>query len=184
MLVTPLQLAVMTARLANGGKAVTPRLTRRLITADGADILPKQVPAPDLGIHPAHLAAVTGAMADVVNSPRGTAYRSRISEKGFEIGGKTGTVQVRRITRVEREQGVRKNEELEWRHRDHALFVGFGPVDAPRYAAGVVVEHGGGGSSVAAPIAREILLETLRRDPSGGREGDVAAEGARRAGKG
>ncbi len=113
-------------------------------------------------------------MVAVVNSPMGTAYRARIREKGFTMGGKTGTVQVRRISKAEREQGVRKNRDLPWQQRDHALFVGFGPVNAPRYAVSVVVEHGGGGSSTAAPIARDILAEVQRRDPSGDVRGDVA----------
>src|SRR3546814_15479336 len=74
-----------------------------------------------------------------------------------------------RIIRVERAAGVTKNEQLPWRRRDQALFVAFAPVHKPRYACAVVVEHGGGGSTVAAPIARDILLETQHRDPSGRR---------------
>jgi penicillin-binding protein 2 len=108
-------------------------------------------------------------MVDVGNSPRGTAFKARIKDQGFEMGGKTGTVQVRRITKAEREQGIIKNKDLPWKQRDHAMFVGFAPVNEPRYAAAVVIEHGGGGSTVAAPIARDILLEAQRRDgaPSG-----------------
>ena len=83
------------------------------------------------------------------------------------MAGKTGTSQVRRITMAERAAGVTKNEHLPWRRRDHALFVAFAPVQAPRYCCAVVVEHGGGGSKAAAPIARDILLETQTRDPSG-----------------
>ena len=79
------------------------------------------------------------------------------------MGGKTGTVQVRRITKAEREQGVHKNADLPWEERDHALFVGYAPVTNPQYAVAVVVEHGGGGSSVAAPIARDILLTAQQR---------------------
>lgn len=82
------------------------------------------------------------------------------------MAGKTGTAQVRRISLRERESGVRKNEELPWRFRDHALFVGYAPIENPRYAISVVVEHGGGGSSVAAPIARDVMIETLERDPA------------------
>ena len=82
------------------------------------------------------------------------------------MGGKTGTVQVRRITKAEREKGVIKNEDLPWRQRDHALFVGYAPVENPRYAIAVVVEHGGGGSKVAAPIARDIMKEAYRRKSS------------------
>jgi penicillin-binding protein 2 len=175
LLVTPLQLAVMTARLTNGGKAIKPRLSRKLINPEGHDILPPRPAPKDLDLHQANLNIVMEGMIDVVNSLHGTAYRARIREKGFEMGGKSGTVQVRRITRAEREQGIRKDKDLEWRQRDHAIFISFGPIEAPRYAAAVVVEHGGGGSSVAAPIAHDILLETMRRDPSGGRvEGDMA----------
>ena len=82
------------------------------------------------------------------------------------MGGKTGTSQVRRISMAEREGGVRKNEEKPWRERDHALFVGYAPVEAPQYVVSVVVEHGGGGSKVAAPIARD-LLETAQKRRSG-----------------
>src|SRR3546814_10499639 len=111
-------------------------------------------------------------MDAVSNDPRGTAYRARIKEEGFELAGKTGTSQVRRITMAERAAGVTKNEQLPWRRRDHALFVAFAPVHKPRYACAVVVEHGGGGSTVAAPIARDILLETQHRDPSGRRRSE------------
>lgn len=83
------------------------------------------------------------------------------------MAGKTGTVQVRRISKLEREQGVRKNEELPWKYRDHALFVGFAPVENPRYAISVVVEHGGGGSSTAAPIAKDVLVEAYNRGSAG-----------------
>ena len=75
-------------------------------------------------------------------------------------------MQVKRITKAERERGVVKNEDREWKDRDHALFVGYAPVDSPRYAVSVVVEHGGGGSKAAAPIARDLLREVQRRDPA------------------
>jgi penicillin-binding protein 2 len=94
----------------------------------------------------------------------GTAFRARIRKPRFQMAGKTGTVQVRRISKQEREQGVRKNKDLPWRKRDHAVFVGYAPVHAPRYAICVLVEHGGGGSSVAAPVARDILAEAQRRE--------------------
>ncbi len=167
LLVTPLQLAVMTARLVNGGYAVEPRLTHQIISADGSQASPVDVPEfPLIGVEVDRLEWIKSAMAGVVNVPGGTAFRSRIKEAGFEMGGKTGTVQVRRISEAEREKGVRKNRNRAWIERDHALFVGFAPVDAPRYAVAVVVEHGGGGSSTAAPIARDILLKVQRRDPS------------------
>lgn len=160
LLATPLQLAVMMARLVNGGFAVTPRLTRPKPAAGE----PPHAPEFDsLELPPAHLDLITDALVAAVNDRHGTAYRARIKRKGFEMGGKTGTVQVRRISKAERESGVRKNKQLRWEERDHALFVGFAPTVAPRYAVAVVVEHGGGGASVAAPIARDILLDAQRR---------------------
>jgi len=161
ILTTPLQLAVMTARLANGGYGVTPRLTLDRITEAGVEAYPEEE-SPSLGIAPEHLAVVLQGMDDVVNSPTGTARRSRIPEKRWRMAGKTGTVQVRRISKAERETGVLKNKDLPWTERDHALFIGFAPVSSPRFAVSVVVEHGGGGSSVAAPIARDVLRETQR----------------------
>lgn len=161
ILTTPLQLAVMTARLANGGRAVTPRLTMDQVTPEGLSPYPDEE-APSLGLSPDHLALVLKGMEDVVNAPTGTAYRSRIKNERWRMAGKTGTVQVRRISKAERETGVLKNNELPWKERDHALFVGFAPLENPRYAVSVVVEHGGGGSSTAAPIARDILQETQR----------------------
>ena len=159
ILATPLQLAVMTARLVNGGFGVTPRLTA--VESGSADL--DGLSGKDLGLLPEHLRLMRDAMVAVVNSPRGTAFKARIKEPGFEMGGKTGTVQVRRITKAEREQGIIKNKDLPWKQRDHAMFVGFAPVSEPRYAVAVVIEHGGGGSKVAAPIARDMLLEAQRR---------------------
>ena len=153
LLVTPLQLTVMTASLANGGFIVRPRLIR--------DTEP--VPAQPIGIDAQHLALVNSAMYKVVNRPSGTAYESSILINGNRMNGKTGTVQVRRISKDERESGVLSNKELDWHLRDHSLFVGYAPVKDPRYAVAVVVEHGGSGSSMAAPIAKAALkcaLET------------------------
>ena len=165
VLATPLQLAVMTARIANGGMSVTPHLSR--FTYDGEKLVRRTDLTPqDLGLDPRHVKLVQQGMIDVVNAPGGTARRSRIDEEGMEMAGKTGTAQVRRISKSERASGVRKNEDLPWHLRDHALFVGYAPVDAPRYAVSVIVEHGGGGSRAAAPIAKDVLVETLKRDPS------------------
>jgi penicillin-binding protein 2 len=173
ILTTPLQLAIMTARLANGKKAVKPRLVRT-----DAEKLQKELAAlPDLGISERALEVVREGMYQVTNSDRGTAYRARITAEGMEMSGKTGTAQVRRISKAERETRVLKNEERPWRERDHALFVGFAPSHRPRYAAAVVVEHGGGGSAVAAPIARDLLLETQKRDPA---SNDAPPEAPRR----
>lgn len=160
LLTTPLQLAVMTARIANGGYAIRPRITRAI----GGNLLP--IPEPKLiGVSERAIRVVQGGMNGVSNEIGGTAYRSRIAEPGMELAGKTGTAQVRRISRAERLSGVLKNEALEWRQRDHALFVCFAPVGAPRYAMSVVIEHGGSGSGAAAPVARDIMHEVLKRNP-------------------
>ena len=171
MLATPLQLAVMTARLANGGIAVTPHLSR-LAKQSGGEVAPAFAP---LGISAASLKVVTEGMRRVVNGVRGTARRARIAEAEIAMAGKTGTSQVRRISKGERLSGVLKNAERPWEQRDHALFVAYAPVAEPRYAVAVVVEHGGSGSRAAALIARDVLRETQRRDPArGGAPGRVA----------
>jgi len=166
VLTTPLQLAAMVARLGNGGLLVQPRLTRPAAEAAAGGDAPAAPQPASLNIPEAHMRVVHTGMNLVTNNPRGTAYRARIEQEGWEMAGKTGTSQVRRITLAERQAGITKNEDLPWRRRDHALFVAFAPVHAPRYACAVVVEHGGGGSKAAAPIARDILIETQRRDPS------------------
>jgi penicillin-binding protein 2 len=174
VLATPLQLAVMTSRLINGGLAVKPRLTLAPPGVDPADEPPHDFKA--LGLSETARRLVIQGMVDVVNNPQGgTAWGSRITDKRFAMGGKTGTSQVRRITLAERDRGVKKNEDRPWRERDHALFVGFAPVDAPRYVVSVIIEHGGGGSKAAAPIARDVLLEAQRRDSSFVMPGRIAA---------
>lgn len=152
-LASPLQLAVMTARVASGTD-VKPRLIRSI----GGVGVPVETPQP-LAIAEEHLHTVRDAMFAVSNE--GTAYRSRIVDPDMLMAGKTGTSQVRIITAAERAAGVTKNEQLPWRRRDHALFVCYAPYDRPKYAVAQVVEHGGGGSAVAAPIARDILLFAL-----------------------
>ena len=107
------------------------------------------------------LVAIRKGMFDVLNEKDGTAFNFRTTDQNFLIAGKTGTSQVRRITREEREEGVIKNEDLPWKMRDHALFTCFAPFKNPKYALSVVVEHGGSGSKVAAPIARDIMLFQL-----------------------
>lgn len=161
ILATPLQLAVMTARLANGSHAVTPRLLRDAGASDD-----KAKPFPKLKTSAEHLRHVLAGMDAVTNTQRGTAYGARIVDPEMAMGGKTGTSQVKRITQAEREAGLRKNEDVPWHLRHHALFVGYAPVGSPRYACAVVVEHGGGGSRAAAPVARDVLIETQKRDPS------------------
>lgn len=152
-LASPLQLAIMAARVATGNDVVP-----RLVQAVGGVAVPAPAPAP-LGLDPAHLKAVQGGMYAVSNE--GTAYRSRIVDPTMLMAGKTGTSQVRIITAAERANGVTRNDQLPWNRRDHALFIAFAPFDRPRYAIAQIVEHGGGGSAVAAPIARDILLYAL-----------------------
>jgi penicillin-binding protein 2 len=159
---TPLQLAVMTARIANGGVAVVPHICRQQIIGRKVDDRPEPAPQP-MNVSPQILSIVMRGMRAVVNDPRGTAFKMRITDPAMAMCGKTGTSQVRRITEEERRVGLRKPEQVPWKERDHALFVAFAPADEPRYACAVVVEHGGGGSTVAAPICRDILTEVQKR---------------------
>jgi penicillin-binding protein 2 len=164
VLATPLQLAVMAARIGNGGHAVKPRI---FASPPGKGLqesnAPSSGPGPSLGISDAALDVVRQGMFAVSNSPRGTAYRSRIREERWRLAGKTGTSQVRRISLGERRTGILKNAQRPWKDRDHALFVAYAPVHEPRFAISVVVEHGGGGSKAAAPIARDVLVEAFKR---------------------
>ena len=150
VLSSPLQLAVMTARLATG-TAIRPRLVK---SVDGRE-QPVLSDGP-LDLSPTLMAQVRKAMFDVTNHRRGTAYRSRLVGEDLRIAGKTGTSQVRSV--------VVRNEDVPWEERDHALFVGYAPAHAPRVACSVVVEHGGGGSRAAAPVARDILARALHDD--------------------
>jgi penicillin-binding protein 2 len=158
---TPLQLAVMTARIANGGRAIRPWLAR---PPGGAEA---PLEASLLGVSEWALRFVREGMYRVINGERGTAREARLPDPAIAMAGKTGTAQVRRISRAERATGrVVKNEDKPWEERDHALFVAFAPYREPRYAVAVVVEHGGSGSKAAAPIARDIMAKALELDPA------------------
>jgi penicillin-binding protein 2 len=159
---TPLQLAVMAARIATG-RAVLPSLVRGVPAQDAPAAAG---PAAPIGVSDAALTLVRRGMHDVVHGERGTARAAQLGLAGVAMAGKTGTSQVRRISRSERLTGLRKNEEKAWEERDHALFVAFAPYHEPRYALAVVVEHGGSGSAAAAPIARDIMAKALELDPS------------------
>lgn len=150
VLATPMQLAVMAARVATG-KAVAPRLIKPLGPED-------DVAFDDLGLSAASLSLVHQGMTDVVNAERGTARSSRIVAAGQTMAGKTGSSQVFSITAAERAAGVRSQADLPWNRRDHALFTAFAPAERPEIAVSVLVEHGGGGSLAAAPIARDLVL--------------------------
>jgi penicillin-binding protein 2 len=155
VLASPMQLAVMTARLATS-RQIMPRLVKSI---DGVE--QPSGHGEDLGLNENNLREVRRAMYAVTNSNRGTAYRSRIVEDAMRMAGKTGTSQVRNISSGERATGVLSNNALPREQRDHALFVDYAPYDAPKYAVAVIVEHGGGGSTAAAPIARDITLQAL-----------------------
>ena len=158
VLSTPLQLAVMMARIVGGGLAVSPRMRAE-----------EGVPAggwPSLGLSRQNLEMVIAGMRGATSKMQGTARASQIPQAGMEMGGKTGTAQVRRITKADRAAGL-LNKDLPWRFRHHALFVGFAPVSQPRYACAVLVEHGVSGSAMAAPIARDILWQAQKRNTAG-----------------
>lgn len=144
----------MTARLASG-LILQPRMLN-MIDNKSTFINENQ----KLNFKTEHLNLIRTGMYDVSNHPRGTAFSSRIDEK-YKMAGKTGTSQVRFISKKEREGGVTKNEDLPWNRRDHALFVGYAPYKNPRYSISVIVEHGGAGSRKAAPIARDIMKKAL-----------------------
>lgn len=155
VLASPLQLAVMCARIATGLE-IHPRLVHRV---DGIEQPTGR--GESLGINENNLIRIRQGMYDVLNSDRGTARDARIVADGIRMAGKTGTSQVRRITPEERARGVISNSQLPWDRRDHALWVSFAPFDNPRFAIAVVVEHGEGGGTRAAPIGRDVILQAL-----------------------
>lgn len=183
LLVTPLQLCCMAARVANNGKAVKPRLVR-----EAPGVVEPGAPRDLEGIAPEHLSAIRQGMFGVANEPGGTAMRAGnmiqcvrrpdgviVEASGappgctpVQIAGKTGTSQARVISAAERASGVRHDSQLPWHLRDNALFVSFGPWDDPRYACAVVMEHGGhlNPQLDAAPISAMILRQTFLRDPA------------------
>ncbi|UFN49387.1 penicillin-binding protein 2 [Roseomonas sp. OT10] len=191
--ITPLALATMTARLASG-KAVQPHLTRAV---NGRPVRGARTEDwPSLGVPERDLKLMRDGMFAVVNEEGGTGRPGRLPAQFGAMAGKTGSVQVRRVSREQRERGFKaENMPREW--RPHALFVGFAPYDDPRYAVSVVVEHGLAGSTAAAPVARDILVDTFNRfrqappqaQPGGQRVADAggtgtAADAGRPAGPG
>jgi penicillin-binding protein 2 len=157
--VNALQLAVMTARLANGRKALHPRLIKSI----GGQETPAGSAGADLPFKPEHIAYVRGGMEAVANDVTGTAYRqSQLGLGDVKMAGKTGTAQVRSYSGL----ASRSSEGVAWRLKDHNLYVAFAPYDDPRYALSVIIEHGGlGGATAAAPRAREVMRTVLLKDP-------------------
>jgi penicillin-binding protein 2 len=156
--VNALQLCVMVSRLANGQKALNPRLIKSI----GGVEQPPGFAVNDLPFSREHLDIVRGGMQAVANDTRGTAYRqSQLGLGPIKMAGKTGTAQVRSY-----DGGSRKGTGLAWKLQDHNLFIAFAPYDDPRYALSIIVQHGGGGgATVAAPKAREIMRTVLLKDP-------------------
>ncbi len=161
--VTPLALATYCARVATG-RAVQPHLIRNVAGALQPGANPDDFPS--MGLPDEQLHAVRAGMWAVVNEGGGTAPKARLSIPGVTMAGKTGSAQVRRVSRWAREFGHFNSANLPWKFRPHALFICFAPYDAPRYAVALVVEHGNAGADVAAPLARDIMTDTLTRDPA------------------
>ncbi len=151
---TPLQLCLMTAQIANGGHKIYPTLL-----IDNNDKKDKFV---SLVNNPENIKFIQEAMFSSTNEIRGTSYRSRIEDPRYQFAGKTGTAQVKRITERDRELDL-KTSEIPYEERDHALYVAFGPYKNPRYAISILVEHGGSGGSVAAPIAKTLFKKIIDR---------------------
>jgi penicillin-binding protein 2 len=162
--VTPLQLATYVARVATG-VAVQPHLTRTM----GSVLQPGMQPDdwPPMALSESMLHVVREGMWAVVNEQGGTAPLARLNDPHVQLAGKTGSAQVRRVSREQRESGRFDSSKLPWEFRPHALFVAYAPFDAPRYAVSVVIEHGNAGAGAAAPVARDIMMDTLSRDPAG-----------------
>ncbi len=158
VLITPIQLCTAAARIASGN-AVSPRIVRVV----GHNVQPR-VELKRLDVSDKALAAVQSGMSAVTNEPGGTAYAWRITQPGFEMAGKTGTAQVRRISKEEHIAGVKKNDTLPWKLRDHALFIAYAPVSQPKYATAIIQEHGATTSHPHVQMVRDILLFAQQRD--------------------
>jgi len=157
---TPLQLLQQTARLASG-KAVSPRIVHSV----GGKLMPRPEVA-KLDVSDEALARVRNGMNRVMNEGGGTAYNWRITEPGFEMAGKTGTAQVRAYSQEEHARGITKNSALDWKLRDHALFIGYAPVVDPKYAIVSIIEHGAVPAHPHVAMARDVMLVCQQRDPS------------------
>jgi penicillin-binding protein 2 len=178
---TPLQLCLMTAQIANGGFKIKPRILIdpkdntdnlrdyiKFKNENPNDPLPTDLLVANFDLNPLfrnqeNINFVKDAMYAATNEPGGTSYRSRINNKKFMFAGKTGSSQIKRFTAKQRELEV-KQDDIDYLDRDHALFVAFAPVRDPKYAISVLVEHGGSGSSAAAPVAKQVIKKVLERD--------------------
>ena len=171
---TPLQLCLMTAQLANGGFKIYPKITInekdktaieiKELMNEGQDFINSfnEDQYTQLFDKKENIELIRNSMFASTNEIRGTSYSSRIEDPKYQFAGKTGTSQVKRITEAERELDL-ATKDIDYKNRDHALFIAFGPFKNPRYALSIVIEHGGSGSSVAAPLAKELFKLIIDR---------------------
>jgi penicillin-binding protein 2 len=152
---TPIQLCLMTAQIANGGHKIYPQLILY-------DKNKKEDKFKSLIKQKRNIKLIQDAMFSSTNEIRGTSFKSRIDDPKYQFAGKTGTAQVKRITKKDRELDL-ETSEIPYEERDHALYIAFGPYKNPRYALSILVEHGGSGSSVAAPIAKKLFKKIIDR---------------------
>ena len=166
---TPLQLCLMTAQIANGGYSIKPKIIVNNNPLNFKELKKFIKEQNLLNINtklvknPKNLRIIQEAMFSSTNEIRGTSYRSRIDDKKYQFAGKTGTAQVKRISKRERELDL-KIEQIPYNDRDHALYIAYGPYVNPRYALSIIVEHGGSGSKAAAPIAKELFKLIIDRE--------------------
>ena len=154
---TPIQLCLMTAQIGNGGHKIYPKI----VVDDKKKIQPEDKYMP-LYDNSKNIRIVKDAMFASTNEVRGTSYKSRIDNLKYQFAGKTGTAQVKKITERDRELDL-KTFEIPYEERDHALYVAFGPYKNPRYALSIIVEHGGSGSTTAAPMAKKLFKLVIDR---------------------
>ena len=177
---TPMQLCLMSAQIANGGYKVKPRIifdkddknnnlkeyieykNNNPDKTISTDILLSNFKLKTLFRNQENINFVKDAMFASTNEPGGTSYKSRLKDKKFIFAGKTGSSQVKRFTEAQREAEI-KQSELDYKDRDHALYIAFAPYENPKYSISVVIEHGGSGSSSAAPIAKKVIKKVLER---------------------
>ena len=159
LLTTPLQMALVTACIANGGKKITPTLLHSISNVDNNKELVK---LPEINISKSALTIVRKGLFNAVNRRGGTARSASLRNTKVYMAGKTGTAQVRNISAQEREEGIKKDKDLDWLMRDNSLFIGYAPFDKPKYAISVIAEHGGWGSVAAAPIAGRVMRYALK----------------------
>ena len=152
---TPIQLCLMTAQIANGGYKIYPKI----VANDDNQYADKFIP---LYKKARNIKIVQDAMFSSTNEVRGTSYRSRLDDPKYQFAGKTGTSQVKKITELDRELDL-KTFQIPYEERDHALYVAFGPYKNPRYALSIIIEHGGSGGTVAAPLAKELFKMIIDR---------------------